>query len=112
MLHLPNHGEFKEQSVAEFVDSVRSDDGQYAAFLKNAAETICDVSDGVVSDETYDKVCDFSEAVRDLRSRQISQALCGVIKRKALAAFSDTESQLAVRIIKNPWGKMLDLLEK
>lgn len=112
MLHLPNHGKFKEQSLTEFVDSVRSDDEQYAAFLKNAAETVGDVSDGEVSDETYDKVCDFSEAVKNLRSRQISQGLCGVIKRKALAAFSDTESQLAVRIIKNPWGQMLDLLEK
>ncbi|MBO9482035.1 hypothetical protein [Salinisphaera sp. G21_0] len=59
-----------------------------------------------------DKACDFSKAVRDLRSGQMSKGFFGVTKRKALAAFSDTESQLAVRIIKNPWGQMLDLLAK
>lgn len=42
----------------------------------------------------------------------MSKGFFGVTKRKALAAFSDTESQLAVRIIKNPWGQMLDLLAK
>ncbi|MBO9494179.1 hypothetical protein J7438_08775 [Thalassotalea sp. G20_0] len=87
MLHLPNHGTFKEQSVTEFVDAVRSDDRQYAAFLKNSAETVGDVSDGEVSNETYDKACDFSKAVRDLRSGQMSKGFFGVTKRKALAAF-------------------------
>ncbi|USE37361.1 C40 family peptidase [Endozoicomonas sp. SCSIO W0465] len=111
MLHLPNHNEFKEQSMTEFVDSVKSDDWLYASFLKSAAETACYVSDEEVSHKVYDKVCDFSEAVKDLKSGKMSKGRCGFKKRVAQEAFSDIESQLAVRVIKNPWGKMLDLIE-
>lgn len=112
MLHLPNNSTFEQTSVEQFIASVKSDDRRYVAFLKNGAETICSVSDREVSVETYNKICDFSEAVADLKSGSISQEIYALTKENALTTFSGEESQLAVRVIKNPWGKMLDILEK
>ncbi|WP_299732565.1 hypothetical protein [uncultured Endozoicomonas sp.] len=91
------------------MDSVKEHDGNHAQLLKNMAETVQDVSDLRSNDELYNKICDYSEAAR---AKRISPGMYALTKSRALAAASEMEKQLEVRVIKNPWGKMRALLDK
>ncbi|WP_257293389.1 hypothetical protein [Endozoicomonas sp. YOMI1] len=109
MLHLPSHSMFKEGSVKSFCDYIKADDQIYYEHLKGAANTMYTVSNCPVSEKVYEQIFDFGDAIAESEpgSPEYDEA-----KAATLKAVSAIENQMEVRIIKNPWGKMLDLIEK
>ena len=109
MLHLPSNSVFKEGSVKSFCDYIKADDQIYYEHLKGAANTMYTLSNCPVSEKVYDKIYDFGDAMSESEPGKLKYEKA---KAETLQAVSAIENQMEVRIIKNPWGKMLDLIEK
>lgn len=120
MMHLPNEGSFQHGLISDFTNQVKGNDVKYAQQLKNGIEHLGDFPDEIIRkfsanqlEKMYDTVMDYVEVLRDDEHNQNPDHKQAVAKAKASAmkAVQPIIDQLAVRIVKNPWQNIQDVLK-
>ncbi len=117
MMHLPNKGSFEYGLISDFTNQVKGDDLKHAQQLKNGVEHLGDLPTEITSqisndrlDKMYDNVVDYAEITRDVAKNKEPAYKLAWAKARAMQAVQPIIEQLEVRVVKNPWENIQNIL--